>query len=468
MTLSTLPFDLSEHVLSCIDARRDLISLALTCKYWAERIIPLHSQYRVIRLFNNASAARVWTHLAQRRDLAKNVRELVLREPDYPARRRARVKPERYPGGLEPAQETADKVAIVADLCQALRNMSEGLLSFTWVDPWSSMCAYTDVPGYQERILQAIRECHSLISLEILDARVQAVPGDLLDPAHSLEYPLWNIRNLRKLSLRQTSWYEDGVLQLLAKSPGLERLQLHAPTAPAIFESASLPRLRCLKINSLGTFGPAGEMAAANFIERHPAIEELSWYPVDSNLRLQFGSLPRLKKLITGRAFASSLLSDSGSSRAFECLSQLTMDKATLDLLSTLDTSQLRDMRIWKFAGIESLHRLAEIAPHITLLEMPTLGMQTVEDTNDGLTLDDYIAVLSKFPMLEYITQSSIWPRVLNEKKLDQLAAQCPRLQRLNYYKFSIQADVDIWLLRVDGKIEWREEIIYGSEWTLV
>ncbi|KAF7323168.1 F-box domain-containing protein [Mycena chlorophos] len=450
MTLSTLPFDLSEHVLSCIDARRDLISLALTCKYWTERIIPLHSQYRVIRLFNNASAARVWTHLAQRRDLAKNVRELVLREPDYPARRRARVKPERYPGGLEPAQETADKEAVVADLCQALCNMSEGLLSFTWVDPWSLMLFL----------------------------------GDLPDPAHSLEYPLWNIRNLRKLSLRQTSWYEDGVLQLLAKSPGLERLQLHAPTAPAIFESARLPHLRCLKINSLGTFGPAGELAAATFIERHPTIEELSWYPVDSNLRLQFGSLPRLKKLITGRAFASSLLSDSRNSRAFECLSQLTMDKATLDLLSTLDTSQLRDMRIWKFAGIESLHRLAEIAPHITLLEMPTLGMQTVEDTNNGLTLarnlisltrpclcftqDDYIAVLSKFPMLEYITQSSIWPRVLNEKKLDLLAAQCPRLQRLNYYKFSIQADVDIWLLRVDGKVDWREEIIYGSEWTLV
>ena len=78
--LLRLPFDVLEYVVETLD-RRDLLSLALSCSAWKDIIIPRHLEYREISL--SVDHHSIWKHLAERPNLAANVRRLVISDSEF-------------------------------------------------------------------------------------------------------------------------------------------------------------------------------------------------------------------------------------------------------------------------------------------------------------------------------------------------------------------------------------------------
>lgn len=131
-----------------------------------------------------------------------------------------------------------------------------------------------------------------------------------------------------------------------------------------------------------------GEQVIADFLQHHPTIEDLRWYPHNATLQLSHGSLPILRRLITNPGFACSILSDpTVPSRAIECVSQLSLDDKTLAILDAIDTSQLRDLRLWRYLGLDSINHLAQLFPQLTHLEIPKFGIPTRTDADSNYTI---------------------------------------------------------------------------------
>ncbi|KAJ6608638.1 hypothetical protein B0H10DRAFT_521952 [Mycena sp. CBHHK59/15] len=341
-----LPFDIIDPILSHVDSRRDLVSFATVSRACKELVIPRHTEYRILRLGVTVHQ-NVWAHLAQRSDLAWNIREVEigrslpdLSPPHFSAT--ATAKPERYPVSLiePPTDLEADILDIVAsNICQALRNM-HSMRSFTWFEACDPTGALHGVPWYYRSVLQALRESDSLVRLRIVDNT--NAPSEA---ANDEDYPLWHIANLQTLVLKQMGWRLDGLVSLLSRSPNLQ-LAVESP----IFASCRLPQLRKLNLTLAGTH----DINIIGFLEHHPTIEDLRWYPTNESLRLGHGSLPVLKRLITSHSFACSILSDpTVLSRAIECISQISIDETTLAILGAIETSHLRDLRIWRYPGLE-------------------------------------------------------------------------------------------------------------------
>lgn len=122
-SMLVFPFDITEAILSSIGSSATLLSLALTCTFWANHIIPRHIQYRTLWLGRpDERTFDVWAHLAIRKDLAKNIRNVRL----------IHSSPEdwRYPTSLvTPASDdfSSEREAIL----KALGNM-DSLQRFSW------------------------------------------------------------------------------------------------------------------------------------------------------------------------------------------------------------------------------------------------------------------------------------------------------------------------------------------------
>ncbi|KAJ7491271.1 hypothetical protein FB451DRAFT_1222606 [Mycena latifolia] len=440
--LTDLPFDIIDVILSGIPCHRDLVSFAAVSRACNELVVPRHTEYRTLRL-GSTPHPEVWAHLAQRPDLARNIREVTIREGALDLTTSESTEPERYPTALVDTSPSQSHPSVtVSHICQALRSM-DTLRCFTWVEPLNSRGPYYDIPNYYYDVFHALKDSKSLVQLKLLDkAGVQ-------DTLEVEEYPLWHIEDLQTLSLRSFEWWLPGVTSLLLRSPNLQNLDICLPGDCPIFTECRFPQLRRLDLISA-------------FLERHHTIEVLYWYPHNETLRLRHGSLPVLKKLITSPSFACSILSDlTVPNRAIECVSQLSVDEPTLSILDAINTSQLRDLRVWRYAGLESINILAQRFPQLTHLEIPKFGIPTRNDSDSNYTIDDYILALSRFPSLEYITDSSIWPaiKLAGEEKIASLAALCPKLQRLGHFSMQRYTYVDIVLDRDGERLSWREEI---------
>ncbi|KAJ7837082.1 hypothetical protein B0H14DRAFT_2792829 [Mycena olivaceomarginata] len=457
--LTRTPLEVTELILGRVESRRDLVSFAAASTACKELVIPRHTEYRTLRV---GHAPEIWAHLAQRPDLARNIRHVTIRgAPSL----KIYSKPERYPVTLvDAAASAADEPdTVIGNICEALRSM-KFLRSFTWIAAWSPMGPYLDFPHYYSDIFQVLKESKSLVQFKMVD---KMVPGTLARPAEEEEYPLWHIANLESLSVRQLGWWPRGLNLLLCSSPNLQTLDIRLPKDGShVFTSCLFPQLHRLNLNSTGR---SSEQEIVEFLQKHPSIEDLRWYPHNDTLRLGYGSLPNLKCLITSPGIACAVLADpTVPSRAIECVSQLSLDDSTLAILDAIDTSQLRDIRVWRYAGLESIDHLAELFPNLTHLEIPNFGIPTRQDENNNYVIDDYILTLAKFRHLEYLIDSAIWAMLLiggeASDKIATLAARCPSLQRLGYFNTQKSEYVDIVLCREGGKVSWSEEMA-EKEW---
>ncbi|KAJ7611612.1 hypothetical protein FB45DRAFT_940422 [Roridomyces roridus] len=427
--LSDLGFDVVELVLGQVSLHSDLVSFAACSRACHELVVPRHSEYRILRL--RELRPQVWAHLARRPDLARYIREVCWEswspKPEGP---------ERYPSTLlDSTKVPNDPETVLADICKALKSM-EHLQSFTWSKAEPSIY----------RILQG---SPSLFRLCIHDVRRDHGLGP--PDAEDANYPLWHISNLKELSLSQR-WWPQRLHEWFLRCPDLQVLQIRLPPDPLLAE-CSFPHLRRLDL-----LAPAAvETSVIEFLQRHPTIEDLQWFPHTESLQLGHGSLPRLKRLTTTTEFACTVLSDpTVPHRAIECVGQLSLDERTWRALAAINTTRLKELQIWRHDNLETIHRLAELVPQLRRLEIPRFGLATRSDADKNHTVDDYIEAVSRFPCLEFL-DSSLWLALGgNSEKINALASRCPNLQRLGQSKSD--AYVEIVLIRKGGEVVWEEE----------
>ncbi|KAI0826326.1 hypothetical protein BC629DRAFT_1711724 [Irpex lacteus] len=75
-TLTRQPTELLDAIVFHVDSKRDLLSLALSCKRMHTIVFPRHFDYRVVKA--KVSSLRLWNHLIVNRSLARNVRVLEI------------------------------------------------------------------------------------------------------------------------------------------------------------------------------------------------------------------------------------------------------------------------------------------------------------------------------------------------------------------------------------------------------
>jgi hypothetical protein len=161
MSLMTLPSETLEKIASHIESNRDLISLAQVSSQWKGRIIPQHSQYRVIRI--RKDRPHLWAHLAGRSDLARTIVAVHICE-DMDS-----TSPEIVPTAfIDDAPEAYTPLVVeeqnIQYMCQAFRHMTR-LREFAWS---SNDAAYPTALASQENaVFLALSQCKSLSHLAL-------------------------------------------------------------------------------------------------------------------------------------------------------------------------------------------------------------------------------------------------------------------------------------------------------------
>lgn len=153
------PTELLDAIVSHVDAKQDLLSLALSCKRLHAVVFPRHFEYRVIR--GKVSSLRLWNHLIVHRSLARNVR--VLEIIDERATGQELIPSDIMTTDTD-MESTDDELGLHVKheryLTSALGRMTT-LQSFTW------SCNHT--PISMENIWPILLKCQSLNHIEIND-----------------------------------------------------------------------------------------------------------------------------------------------------------------------------------------------------------------------------------------------------------------------------------------------------------
>lgn len=159
-TLTRQPTEILDAIATCIDSRKDLISLALTCKRMHGVVCPRHTDYRVIRA--KLSAVRVWNHLIVHRSLASNVRVLEVLDERCST---SAVTPKDIVARDTDLETTDDELGMHAKqertLVAAIGRMS-GLQSFTW------SCNHSPI-SIDDLWPTLLTKCPALCELDIRD-----------------------------------------------------------------------------------------------------------------------------------------------------------------------------------------------------------------------------------------------------------------------------------------------------------
>jgi len=209
----------------------------------------------------------------------------------------------------------------------------------------------------------------------------------------------------------------------------------------------------------------------ARFLENHPTIEELNWFPVGMP-NLGPDCLPNLRILCTNRQFivslndpesasppiglpsppcspvsaAPALVLDESSAapqkpRPIESLDVYSLDAHTLLELRCVDKKTLRKLKLHSFGDMCVLHELAAQFPNIEWLWLPSVHLPTNAVHPVPLTKDDWLELLPRFPKLQVFRGDGLWQAVKGRKQqlhemLMEIMLSCPHLRELDHCDF--------------------------------
>ena len=153
------PTELLDAIVSHVDSKQDLLSLALSCKRLHAVVFPRHFEYRVIR--GKVSSLRLWNHLIVHRSLARNVRVLEIIDERTTGQE---IIPSDIMTTDTDLESTDDELGLHVKheryLISALGRMTT-LRSFTW------SCNHS--PISMENVWPILLKCQSLNHIEIND-----------------------------------------------------------------------------------------------------------------------------------------------------------------------------------------------------------------------------------------------------------------------------------------------------------
>jgi len=131
------------------------------------------------------------------------------------------------------------------------------------------------------------------------------------------------------------------------------------------------PRLRKLALALQSGATSRIDASRARFIEAHPTIEDLQWFPVGP-VKLAPGSLPAITRLSTRADLVMSILLDQLTPpRPLKDLHGLFVNPQTVLDLEGINGKTLRTLRLTRFDDLQSIAKLPKIFPALTSLETP-------------------------------------------------------------------------------------------------
>ena len=138
--------------------------------------------------------------------------------------------------------------------------------------------------------------------------------------------------------------------------------------------------------STLGQNLLAADPLITDFLVAHPTIEALRWHPIYQGLPIPYGLLPRLKCILSNQRTAFSILRDPSliRQRKMELISQISLGSNTMQLLKTIDGSQLRELHIWGIDELNPLRRVAALFPNIRTLVIPNFGSPFGDNNYSG------------------------------------------------------------------------------------
>ncbi|TFK71233.1 hypothetical protein BDN72DRAFT_877295 [Pluteus cervinus] len=499
----SLPLDICDTILSSIPSIQDLVSLASTCRLWASLILPHHSEYR--KLWVHDSHPELWEHLKQREELIKGIREVHLNEGSLfidpwwceilprtllppPSQLSETQKDPLLEGDHGHAADGDHTVTDVPDtavestldsaidalslsaaptIIQSALSKFKSLETFTWIQPWTSerLTKKNEVSA----IFDVLKESTTLRTLGVYsEVPLPNADQEALQELEDAEYPLWHISNLYGLDLTGHLWTRWGkgshLTSLLLRSPNLKDLRLSFSAASPIFMGCHFAQLRVLHLDGIGYDTPQREESILEFIQSHPTIEDLRWYPFDHATRPPIGFLPNLKRIVSSHSFAMGILRDKSVDRNIESVSQISLWPNTLKDLENVNGNSMEELRIWRYEGMDSVEKLAKFFPNVKILEIPKFGLPTLHDESKDYTLDDYIFTCSLFPRLEHLIDSAMWTRIQflrdetqRAQMVDKLARWCPNLKRITNYDSHSGNAIDFVIVRGGERATWRK-----------
>ena len=131
-------------------------------------------------------------------------------------------------------------------------------------------------------------------------------------------------------------------------------------------------RFQCLKrlwlpLQSGGNYSL--DASSAIFLENHPTIEELHWFPIGWHINLPASSLPSLKRLQSSSQVINAL-GRTSLSRSIECLSVVLLNPCHFPDMKHLEQSSLRKLSIRGHVSIEHVLGLGKCFSGITWLSL--------------------------------------------------------------------------------------------------
>ncbi|KAJ7647760.1 hypothetical protein FB45DRAFT_987383 [Roridomyces roridus] len=387
-TITRQPTEILDNIAFCVDSKRDLLSLALSCQRMHDIVIPRHFHYRHIRC--KISSLSVWNHLRIHRGLARNVRRLEVLDE------RAASTELRIPGDIlttdTDMDSTDDELGMHQKqerfLISALGKMTS-LTSFTW------SCNHS--PISIDNIWPTLLKCTSLQEVDISDNL--AFSNAELDEtdAGSAKSRAVVLPHLKTVAVRSTKHAygskKHPVLTriggMLTHCPNLEALEIayaQARSVPATHPIADelllysrFPRLTSLALTNLRCTIPD---APATFLASHAHITSLRLdLGASTRLDLPPNTLPSLRELHCSRDLATAILSCTvDNPRPLETLTGMRLagtgtsaDQLFLSSLRRYGTG-VRRIELAGWSEMEDIRRLAEAAPNLVWLDVGKKG----------------------------------------------------------------------------------------------
>ncbi|KAG5637091.1 hypothetical protein H0H81_005774 [Sphagnurus paluster] len=432
--LLRLPPEILEQILSELDEPYDLLSFAFASHACSRLAIPTHTQYRVLRL--RTPMPELWAHLAERADLARHIREVrFCSRMDRSSRDRfpytlVNSDAAKYPGAAE--ERTKNIVC-------ALAHMSR-LRKFTWNHQADVKSGQPVDRALEEVVCGVLARAPGLRQLRLSGLCADHVRHGMSRPG--VLYPLWEVSGLTAISLVGHGWARDSnadsVVAMLHRSPDVEFLAV--PAELNGLHLCRFPRLKKLVLEMVaGTAGAATHLDNISlFLENHPTIEELSWYPVGA-VKLSPGTLPALKRLKGPRQIFDAM-EESGSSWPLEDLDIWSLGFESLSAAMSLDPTTVRKVSITTAGTIESIWAFAERFRAITWLSLPAYYISETTDGPQRIPIEQWLDILQRFPNLEVLRGLGMWNAVGESKErmhqvILDLVERCPNLRELDYLR---------------------------------
>ncbi|KAJ7584708.1 hypothetical protein C8J56DRAFT_789719 [Mycena floridula] len=264
----------------------------------------------------------------------------------------------------------------------------------------------------------------------------------------SFRYPLWRFSDLKRLVLQGQHWIRPShalhLSAMLTLSPGLQYLEL--PMELSVVANCRLPELKSFRLVLESGVTVLVDKAWSTFIEHHPTIQELHWYPIGP-ISLSDNCLPALRAVECSHRVLEAL----DGLRKIEILDLLFDQRVDNPVAwcKAVDSSTLRKLRIHDIlmSGLPEQLDLGTIFPNLTWLVI--YAHSTLETLVRFLYLDlcifvhlisqdEWVDFLGRFPKLQVFRGPQLWEAV--DKNLDRMhllimdsVQRCPELRELDH-----------------------------------